>query len=642
MRNCKVGCEGRHRLTFTISHLAVILLHFRVRPHERKTESRISIPDDERGARLSLLVMGSGGVFTYPLPERGEVTIGRSVRCEICIDDARLSREHARLVVGAHVEIVDLGSSNGTRVGEEKLEANAPRVLSVGDLVAAGGARLILQPASAAPRLRHLWTHGYFEARLEDECARADETGRPFAVARLRAAAGPKAIEDWLAEHLRTMDVVAAYAPDEYEIFLPEVDAKSAAGVVARLRAELASLGGRTQVGFACWPGDGRTPEELISRAAPSRGAEERAPGVTRKGREPIAGGAIDRLRPIVERVSAGSIPVLVVGETGVGKDVLASSIHTLSPRAKKPFMCVNCAALPDALLESELFGFERGAFTGAVASKPGLLEIAEGGTVFLDEVGEMPLALQAKLLRVLDQREVMRVGGLAPRAIDVRFVAATNRDLEAQVQAGSFREDLYYRLNAVVIVVPPLRERVAEIAPLARQFAIEASRGLGRVRGPAFEPAAMELLEKYTWPGNVRELRNVVERAVLLCEGHDTVTVAHLPHEKMGRVLPVRDSQRMRVRPPPVPATPPSGAETIPPAMVRGDDDGRAKVVAALERCRGNQTHAAKMLGVSRRTLITKMERYGLPRPRKDRGSSPEVVRVGEETETDVGAAID
>jgi two-component system response regulator AtoC len=422
-------------------------------------------------------------------------------------------------------------------------------------------------------------------------------------------------MEAWLAEHLRPMDVVAAYAPDEYEIFLPEVDPRSATAIIARLRAELVAVGdGRTRVGLACWPTDGRTPEELIARAAPGRAEEKALRGP--KAREPMPGGALDRLRPIVERVSGGSIPVLVVGETGVGKDLLATSIHALSPRARKPFVCINCAALPDSLLESELFGFERGAFTGAVTAKPGLFESAEGGTVFLDEVGEMPLALQAKLLRVLDQHEVTRVGALTPRRIDVRFVAATNRDLEAQVKAGAFREDLYYRLNAVVIVVPPLRERVVEIAPLAAHFAAEAARALGRVEVPTFDPEATALLERYPWPGNVRELRNVGERAVLVCEAGSAIGVSHLPQEKMGRVLPAPDSQTWRARMAPAPAA----AQTVPPVPVAAED-GRARVIAALERCHGNQTHAAKMLGVSRRTLITKMERYDLPRPRKPRG---------------------
>jgi two-component system response regulator AtoC len=586
---------------------------FLLRHHERKTESRITLPDDgERGARLSLLVMGSTGVFTYPLPERGEVTIGRSVGCGICIEDAKMSREHALLRVGAAesaVEIVDLGSSNGTFLAERRLAPQVATALPVGELLTAGSAMMVLQPASAAPRLRHLWSHGYFEARLEDECASARGTGRPFAVARLRAAVPARAMEVWLTDHLRPMDVVAIYAPDEYEILLSEVDQRSAQGLVARLRTELAPLAeGHAHVGIACYPLHGRTPEELISRAAPAR--DEAAPS-SPPVRELVAGGALDRLRPIVERVASGVIPVLVVGETGVGKDVLASSIHALSPRANQPFVCINCAALPEQLLESELFGYERGAFTGAVQRKLGLLESADGGTVFLDELGELPLAVQAKLLRVLDQREVLRLGGLKPRRIDVRFVAATNRDLELEVKRGTFREDLFYRLNAVVIVVPPLRERVAEIAPLAQQFAARAARELGLPREPAIGVSAMRFLEGYPWPGNIRELRNVIDRAVLLARDGREITLEHLPAEKMGRVLPTRDSPR------PIRTVPPIGAPPDGPTLA---PEERARVISALERCKGNQTHAAKLLGVSRRTLISRIEAFGLPRPRKGR----------------------
>jgi DNA-binding NtrC family response regulator len=557
--------------------------------------------------------MAASGVFTYPIPERGEVTIGRSVGCGICVEDAKMSREHARLRIGVGglanaVEIVDLGSSNGTFVAERRLVPHVATLLPVGEMVAAGSAMIVLQPAGAAPRLRHLWSHGYFEARLEDECASARETGRPFAVARLRAPVPVRAMEEWLTEHLRPTDVVALYAPDEYEILLCEVDPRSAMGLVARMRTELAPLaGGREQITVACYPVHGRTPEELISFGAATRSDKARPSALP--AREPVPGGALDRLRPIVERVAAGIIPVLVVGETGVGKDVLASRIHALSPRSSRPFVCVNCAALPEQLLESELFGYERGAFTGAAQRKLGLLESADGGTVFLDELGELPLSVQAKLLRVLDQREVLPLGALKPRAIDVRFVAATNRDLELEVQRGTFREDLFYRLNAVVIVVPPLRERVAEIAPLARTFAARAARELDLPDAPAVGSSALELLERYPWPGNVRELRNVIDRAVLLAGDGREIRVEHLPAEKMGRVLPSRDSPR-RLR-----------AHSAPPTAMPGPaaaPEERARVTAALKEAKGNQTHAAKLLGMSRRTLISRIEAYNLPRPRK------------------------
>jgi DNA-binding NtrC family response regulator len=228
-------------------------------------------------------------------------------------------------------------------------------------------------------------------------------------------------------------------------------------------------------------------------------------------------------------RAAQSPISVLILGETGVGKEVLARAIHARSPRAKKPFMAMNLAELGEAMLEGELFGYEKGAFTGAVQSRAGLLEAANGGTVFLDEIGELPPAVQVKLLRVLEERAVRRLGERQPRSIDVRFVAATHRDLEAQIREGRFREDLYFRLNGMTLVIPPLRERRDEIEPLARSFAQAACRELNRATTSAVSDEAMTLLKQHAWPGNVRELRNVIDRAMALCTT-TLVLPEHLP----------------------------------------------------------------------------------------------------------------
>src|SRR6185503_12869712 len=254
-------------------------------------------------------------------------------------------------------------------------------------------------------------------------------------------------------------------------------------------------------------------------------------------------------------------------------------------------------------LLESELFGHERGAFTGAVATKPGLLETAEGGTVFLDEVGELPLNIQVKLLRVLEERKVLRVGSVAHRLIDVRFIAATNRDLEVEVEVGRFRKDLYFRLNGISLLIPPLRDRTDEIAPLARGFVAECCRREGRESPPELSEEALAALDRYAWPGNIRELRNVIERAVLLCGDGPTVGPEHLPLEKLAGTI----------------ASPP--AEPLPSApLAAGDDEverlrsaladmERQKIVDALARCAGNQSSAAEMLGMSRSAFIKRLE---------------------------------
>jgi len=309
---------------------------------------------------------------------------------------------------------------------------------------------------------------------------------------------------------------------------------------------------------------------------------------------------AMARLHRLADRVARGQINVLVLGETGAGKEVLAERIHRASPRAGAPFLRLSCAAFTEALLESELFGHERGAFTGAVGAKPGLLETAHGGTVFLDEVGELPPAIQAKLLRVIETRTVLRVGGLAARAIDVRFIAATNRDLEAEAARGAFRADLRFRLDGVTLVVPPLRERVGEIAKLARQFAAEAGLRIDGAPVPVVDDDAIALLEGYAWPGNIRELRNMMERAVLLSrDGH--IGVAELPVSKLADT---------------------SAADQTPNEIAelrrRIEQLERKRILDALDACGGNQTRAAKLLGMARRTLVSRLGRYAVPRPRK------------------------
>jgi transcriptional regulator with PAS, ATPase and Fis domain len=309
----------------------------------------------------------------------------------------------------------------------------------------------------------------------------------------------------------------------------------------------------------------------------------------------------------LVALVAKGNITVLLGGETGVGKEVTAEKIHRSSPRAAKPFLRVNCAGFTETLLESELFGYERGAFTGAVTAKPGLLELADGGTLFFDEVAELSLVMQAKLLRVFENREVFRLGGRGPHPIDVRFLCATNRDLASACAAQQFREDLYYRLNGVTIVIPPLRERRSEIRSLARTFLDRTTGELGKPGLQLTEAALLEL-EAHAWPGNVRELRNTIERAALTCQagaiGPEDLT--------LGRSVAVGRPARVTRNAGPPPSSTPD---------LRGDLAAieRQRIVDALEQHGGNQTRTARALGISRRTLLHRMDAYALPRPRKD-----------------------
>jgi two-component system, NtrC family, response regulator AtoC len=339
----------------------------------------------------------------------------------------------------------------------------------------------------------------------------------------------------------------------------------------------------------------------LVQRESPGRGRPEEVGAAV-----VVNDAAMQKLHGLLDRVARSTLHVLILGETGVGKEVLAGELHRRSPRADRPFLRLNCAAISESLLESELFGYEKGAFTGAVTAKPGLLETASGGTVLIDEVGELSLPLQVKLLRVLEERQVLPVGGLRPRPIDARFLFATNRDLETEVAEGRFRQDLYFRLNGISLAIPPLRERLTELEPLASLFAAEAATREGRTRAPAFSEEALRLLRGHSWPGNIRELKNAVERALLLCQG-ETLLPEHFPEAKLrlGPPRPQPDAEGEAVEVPK-----PSLRSEVAAAERRAIED-------ALESCAGNQTRAAKVLGISRRTLISRLQAYGLSRPR-------------------------
>jgi two-component system, NtrC family, response regulator AtoC len=291
-------------------------------------------------------------------------------------------------------------------------------------------------------------------------------------------------------------------------------------------------------------------------------------------------------IKKIVSKVARVSSTVLITGESGVGKEVVARSIHTDSAVADGPFIAVNIGGIPEALLESELFGHEKGAFTGAVSQKIGMFELASNGTIFLDEIGDMPLHLQVKLLRVLQERKVRRLGGTRQIPIDARFVTATNKDLEARAKRNEFREDLFYRLNVVHIQVPPLRERLDDIAELAGFFLAKHNSGMGRHLN-GFAPEALEMLRSYSWPGNIRELENMIERAVIFAEGEKLLAddLALPDNPDVIRSGPLKDLRQAE----------------------------RDLIAEALLRWEGNRTKTAESLGINRRTLFNKIREYGI-----------------------------
>jgi DNA-binding NtrC family response regulator len=342
-----------------------------------------------------------------------------------------------------------------------------------------------------------------------------------------------------------------------------------------------------------------------------ARNAPERIVGIS-----PALRQAVD----LATRAAPSRTTVLITGETGTGKELVAGLIHALSPRAERAFVKVNCAALPETLLESELFGHERGAFTGADRARVGRFEQADGGTLFLDEVGDMSPATQAKVLRVIQEREFQRLGGVRNLRVDVRIVAATNQDLELAIAEGRFREDLFFRLNVIGLRLPPLRERPEDVAPLAEHLIDEFGRELGRPRR-GFTRAALAKLAAHAWPGNVRELRNAVERAMLMAEGDwigpdDLVLAPSVPH----------DAATGELRP---------GGLTL-------ADVEREVVLAALRRSGFVQKAAAELLGVSRRKLNYMIGRMGITHPSWRRHRESENQEAGEPVATSLDSASD
>ncbi|MBI3621062.1 MAG: sigma-54-dependent Fis family transcriptional regulator [Nitrospirae bacterium] len=306
--------------------------------------------------------------------------------------------------------------------------------------------------------------------------------------------------------------------------------------------------------------------------------------------------GAMQQVYGFIQKVAPSAAPVLILGESGVGKELVARAVHDTGPRSGRPFIAVNCAALSEGLVESELFGHERGAFTGAVAQKKGRFELADGGTLFLDEIGELPPSLQTKLLRVLQEGEFERVGGRQTLRVDVRLIAATHRDLPGAIAAGRFREDLYYRVNVLSIAVPPLRERPDDLPALAEHFLSRASEAMHKPVTMA--PEVLALLRQYRWPGNVRELENVIERAVVLTDGA-AIRAADLPKEITGLSGEAAEAFSDPTLP-------------LDEKMARLEQEA---IRRTLDSVGWNQTQAARLLGIKRSSLQYKMKRYGLQR---------------------------
>jgi two-component system response regulator AtoC len=378
-------------------------------------------------------------------------------------------------------------------------------------------------------------------------------------------------------------------------------------------------------------PFDQEQIRQVVAKALRTHALSRRDPSPDKagtRGRFRLVGesAGIRQIYAIIEKVANTPSTVLITGESGTGKELIARALHENSSRPDGPFIKINCAAIPKTLMESELFGYEKGAFTGAVGAKPGRFELAHGGTLFLDEIGEIPVEMQVKLLRVLQESEFERVGGIKTIHVDVRLVTATNRDLAAELATGGFLEDLYYRLNVVPIHLPPLRDRHEDIPLLVSHFITKFNDRL-RKEITHIEPAAVERLVSYNWPGNIRELENVIERTILFCEG-SVIRVANLPGELLDgvaadeRAAPSSPSQT-NLPAVSIPTPPSSEAVGSLKEAVKAETERveRELIQRALDETGGNVTQAARRLKISRKSLQTKMKELGL----RDRDDAPD-----------------
>ena len=565
-------------------------------------------PGSMRAPEQSLLLYHRGGAKVVPLPAGATVVIGRSWPADAVVDDRSLSRKHARLASTSEgITLEDLGSTNGTWINGERISGRAAKV-GFGDVLRLGDVTAALHGVQARSA-SGIESHDRFRGLLEDEGRRAQAFQRSCAVLMIRARTHVDQFVPALLGMIRPVDRVGAYADDTVLVLLPESTPDAA-------RAFAQSFAGEHEVSFglAAFPDDGATAEELIdgSRRSLARGGAA-GPSVAPLAPERVVVQS-PRMRAVfdeIARVAPSALPVLVIGETGTGKELVARAVHERSPRAGKPFRSVNCGAIPQSLVEGTLFGHERGAFTSADRTTKGLFEQAHGGTLFLDEIGELPAAAQAALLRVLEAKKLMRVGGDREIDVDVRLVAATHRDLESMSQDGTFRTDLLYRLNTVTVSLPPLKQRTEEIDALVATFVADANQASGR-RVLGVDAAVRATLLAYPWPGNVRELKNVIDRAVVIARG-ERITIDDLP-------------DRLRAGSTSLAPEPEDEEEEAPAAVRIGagvdfkelvKEQTRAYetnlILAALEQSKGNQTEAAKLLGMPVRTFTHKVKELGI-----------------------------
>jgi DNA-binding NtrC family response regulator len=589
-----------------------------------------------------LLVFERDSSWVFPLPRSGEIVIGRAESADLRLQDPAASPELAKISVGhAETRISEARPDAFVHVNGERIAA--PRNLVSGDTITLRGATLVYHSSARRRSMCAIVDFAQFRQRADEEFERTERFGRPWSIVAIHVGGEVHdrlSIVGVVASQLRRIDLACWDGDDQVLLLLAETGSDAAMPMTARLLASLRSKVPIARAGFATCPMDGCDVDALLSSARAAALAAEIGKVVSAaetartmqigSRRVIVADPAMVRVFALIQRLAAADMPVLIHGETGTGKDLVASAVHLWSSRRDKPLVTFNCAAIPGQLVESELFGYEKGAFSGAVTSKLGLFSTAAGGTVFLDEIGELPAEAQAKLLRVLETKRLRPVGEVREHEIDIRVVAATNRNLEEDVRAGRFRKDLFFRLKGAMLWLPPLRDRRRELPILAQAFLAEACAATGR---PAMtiSDAAMHKLTAYSWPGNVRELQNLMNFAAAVAS-ELCLEPRHLADwigEDEDLARPDLVAVPPEATPPPavVPQAPaPAVAATPSLSAFRPLDEEireleRSRMIAALAATGGNQTRAAELIGMPLRTFVAKLKTYNLAGGGKTRG---------------------
>jgi DNA-binding NtrC family response regulator len=569
--------------------------------------------------RARVIVLGPQGAKQFVVTEAGTV-IGRAFPADIVVDDPSVSKQHLRvwLASDGSVRFADLGSTNGTALNGLAVPHGT---FARGDTLRIGSVQLQLQPASASVLVPGVLAFDAFVQRFAEEQRAHWSSAQPFSVLVVESQS-TVALREWAPKVLGAIgakDRAAQLREDALVVLLAGARRSQARSIASAI----AQGDGGLRVGAATYPEHGRDISSLVTAATTMIDrAEPSAASLASDGI--VRGDSTAALWAMIDRAAPSVVAVMVLGESGTGKELVAQALHQRSPRSDKPLRAVNCGAIPANLVESTLFGAERGAFTGADRTLKGLFEQAHGGTLFLDEVGELPLPAQASLLRVLETSKVTRIGGDREIAVDVRIVSATHRDLERRCHEGTFRWDLYYRLNGLSLELPPLRERRDEIEPLVALFLEHAQRsGATVVRG--VHPKALDALRSYGWPGNIRELRNCVQRAALVANGPvivlDDLTERVRSGDRAPSAPPSAAVSNGTLPPPP--AVPASLA--APSELDEGEGLRKALekheiklITEALAKAGGNTSGAAAILQIPIRTLTHKINALGIKKSKE------------------------